>query len=122
MRTEDWAKAEEPALEAARLDPSSSSSLVRLSLCYENQREYVKAYDSLRKGMALMPPSEKRSLGPKLNRLREQADDMAANVVRKDPFVVLPHELVLRIMQFGLDDRRDFVSTAASCVKGGEKP
>lgn len=109
MRTEDWAKAQEPALQAARLDPFNSSSLVRLSLCYENQREYVKAYDSLRKGMALMPSTGRRSLVARLNRLREQADDMAANIIRKDPFMVLPHELVLRIMQFGLDDRRDLV-------------
>lgn len=56
-----------------------------------------------------MPASIKTSLGPKLARLREQSDDMMAGVVRTDPFDVLPLELIVHIMQIGLEDDRDLV-------------
>lgn len=109
IQIEDWSKARPPALKASQLEPFSSSSLLRLSLCYENEREYIKAYDHLLKGMSLMTPLERKSLSDKQARLREQSDDMAAHVVRKDPFEVLPLELVIHIMQIGMEARRDMV-------------
>lgn len=56
-----------------------------------------------------MNPYEKKSYSDKLARLHEQSEDMAANVVRKDPFEVLPLELVIHIMQIGLEESSDMV-------------
>jgi hypothetical protein len=109
MRTEDWSKARISAIKVAQLDPLNASSLLRLSLCYENERNYVKAYEYLRKGMSLSNPTERKSYASKVARLREQADDMAANVIRRDPFEVLPLELITHIMKIGMEDRRDLV-------------
>jgi hypothetical protein len=114
MRKSNWTKALDPALKATHLDPLNPASLIRLSVCYEHTREYVKAYDSLRSGMAMMPPSEKEMLADRLGRLRENARDMAANIVRRDPFDVMPLELIISIMKFGLMDHRDFVLNCSS--------
>jgi hypothetical protein len=56
-----------------------------------------------------MTPLERKALSDKQARLREQSDDMAAHVIRKDPFEVLPLELVIHIMQIGMEERRDMV-------------
>lgn len=118
MQNEEWRKARAPAVKAVQLEPFNPSSALLLSLCYENEREYVKAYDCFLKGMSLITPLERNSHSDKQARLREQAEDMAANVIRKDPFEVLPLELIIHIMKIGLRERRDlvlnctFVSTA----------
>jgi hypothetical protein len=114
IRGEEWSKAVAPAVKAVELEPFNSSSLFRLSLCYENGRQYVKAYDYFRQGVSLLTPYEKKSHAEKQARLREQSEEKAANVVRKDPFEVLPLELIIHIMQIGLDDhRRDLVLNCA---------
>lgn len=59
MKNEQWDKACLAALKAVELDPLQSSSALRLTTCYEMQREYVKAYEWLQRGLSLIPCAER---------------------------------------------------------------
>jgi hypothetical protein len=78
MGTEDWPNARDAATSAVELEPLQPLSLIRLSICYDNQREYVKAYDTLRKGVGLLPPADREPYKAKLEHLQEQRNDVAS--------------------------------------------
>jgi hypothetical protein len=109
MEIEDWPNAREAATSAVNLDPSQPLSLIRLSTCYNKDREYVKAYDALRKGVGLLPPVERAPYKAKLAHLLERRNDALANIPRVDPFERLPLEVIINIMQYGLIKDRHYV-------------
>lgn len=91
------------------MDPLCSSSLFRLSTCYEQERDYVNAYDYFRRATALLPLDQRAEHRAKFLRLKEQSDDIKSNIIRQDPLEVLPLEIVIEIMKHGLDTDRHFV-------------
>jgi hypothetical protein len=112
MRTKDWPKACPPALKAVRIDPLHFASHVRLSTCYFNEGDVVHAYETLRKAMALLPHVERGEYVPRLDGLRRQSEDFLLNAQRPDTdamISILPLEIMIAIMKFGLQEDRDFV-------------
>lgn len=107
---EDWPKARAAALKVVELDPFRSSSIIELATCYEKEKDYIKACEWLDRGVSLTPFTERQQHHlNKLARLREQAADMKANVFRVDPFDILPLEVIINIMPFGLEEGFYFV-------------
>lgn len=102
MKTEDWDKATESAITAYQLDPLQPSTLFRLATCYEQQRQYVKAYDCFCRAVTLSPVTERTPHLAKHARLKQQRDDEKANVFRGDPLAILPLEVVISIMRLAL--------------------
>lgn len=101
------------AAQAVRLDPLNSSYILRLSLAYEMERQYVKAYEWLKKGLALIPAAERQPHKARLARLADQAEDMKQNVFRGDPFDILPLEVIIAVMKFNLEDDLNSVIRAS---------
>jgi hypothetical protein len=85
-----------------QLDQLQPSTLFRLATCYEQQRQYVKAYDCFCRAVTLSPVTERTPHLAKLARLKEQRDDEKANVFRGDPIAILPLEVVISIMRLAL--------------------
>jgi hypothetical protein len=101
------------ANQAVHLDPLNSSYILRLSLAYEMERQYVKAYEWLKKGLAMIPAAERQPHKARLVRLADQAEDMKQNVFRGDPFDILPLEVIIAIMKFNLEDDLNSVIRAS---------
>jgi tetratricopeptide (TPR) repeat protein len=109
MRTGRWEEACVASLKAVELDPLQSSAALRLATCYEKERQYVKAYDWLQRGISLIPSVEREQAQlEKLAWLRRHAEDAKSNVRRVDPSL-LPKELFTIVMQYGLLEDRHFV-------------
>ncbi|KAJ9093206.1 hypothetical protein QFC21_006523 [Naganishia friedmannii] len=105
MTSERRSEARETLCEA----PLSSPLLLRLTTCYEQEKDYIKAYDTMERALQLTPDDERNPHTEHLKRLAEQARDMKANIFRGDPFEILPLEVVITIMRFGQDMKDDFV-------------
>jgi tetratricopeptide (TPR) repeat protein len=109
MQAEQWNKAREAAAKAVELDRLSTSSLFRLSSCYEAERNYESAFAAFTRAVGLLPSYEQAPHRIKLAQLKDQAADQKANVFRGDPFDILPLEIIIQIMRIGLDSNKNFV-------------
>lgn len=90
------------------LDPLSYAALFRLSNVYEQERDYVNALKHFELALSILPVFERSTHNGKLSRLKGQAEDARAHVIRVDPFT-LPHEVILLVMQNGREEEKDFV-------------
>lgn len=103
---EKWTQARETLCKA----PLNTQVLCRLSAAYEREKNYVKAFETLQFAHQLIPDdNERAAYAARLQRLSEQARDMKANVIREDPFEILPLEVVINIMQIGQGVKDDFI-------------
>jgi hypothetical protein len=101
MRLEQWTKAREAAFKGMELDPLNSANVLKLAVCYENEKQFIKAHDWYARGICFVPAMDRTpDQLAKLERLAELAKDQEENVVRKDPFDILPLELLIKIMQY----------------------
>ncbi|KAJ9102010.1 hypothetical protein QFC19_004935 [Naganishia cerealis] len=109
MRREAWSDAKEVALQVLKLLPFSESTLFQLSVCYERLEDFGNAYTSYARGVCLIPEEERGFYWSKLFRLKEQLDDQKVRLTSTDPFDILPLELLVEIMEFGLASDSKFV-------------
>lgn len=109
MKAEEWTKACEAAAKAVELEPLSTSSLIRLSTCHEEQRNYVSAFTYFSRAIAILPSYEQPLHRAKIARLAEQLADAKAKVFRGDPFDILPLEVIIEAMRIGLESDKNFV-------------
>ncbi|KAJ9111021.1 hypothetical protein QFC22_006617 [Naganishia vaughanmartiniae] len=109
---EKWSEARIAALAAVQLDPLCVTLLYRLSTCYEQERDYVHAYDYFRRATSLLPIDQRAEHKAKFLRLKEQSDDIKSNIIRRDPLEALPLEIVIAICKIGLEGDRNFVLKA----------
>lgn len=118
IQEDNWAEALSAAIALVNLNPLCPASLFRLVTCYEQHREFVKAYDCFCKAMSLTPHDQREALKAKRARLKEQSDDQKEKVFRGNPLEILPLEVVLSIMKMGLQDDRHFVLKCSWVGKG----
>lgn len=104
MKKANWPVALDNARKAAELEPFCPTVLFRLSALYGQEKQFVQAHIYYERALALLPVPEKLSYLAKLERLKEQSEDEKANIFRVDPFDILPLEVIINIMQFGLED------------------
>ncbi|KAJ9093183.1 hypothetical protein QFC21_006500 [Naganishia friedmannii] len=109
LKAEKWTEARQYAEKVVALVPFHSATLFQLSTCYEHEREFVKAHTTYKNAMAFLPSHEWPAHKAKLARLKEQSDDMQANIFRGDPLDILPLEVVLEIMFMGMEQDPYFV-------------
>lgn len=113
MQSEEWSIARETLQDALKLEPWSTPLLYRLSACYERERNYIEACDIMQRAMQLTPYDEREPYRLHFARLTERSKDMKGNTSREDPFDMLPLEVVLNIMEEGLEMDDDFVLRAS---------
>lgn len=104
MQRGEWTLSRETALCAAQLQPYDANILLRLSACYGQERDFINAHLYFERGCALLSAPERASYVAKLERLREQASDVKNNVYKEDPLDKLPPEIVINIIQLGLEE------------------
>lgn len=103
LKNEEWSCARETAVKAAQLEPLCPTILLRASACFGQEKDFVQAHAYYERALSLLPVSERVAYIAKLARLKEQSDDVKANVFREDPLDIFPLEVIINIMQFGLD-------------------
>lgn len=108
-RREDFSRARAAALELVRLDPLCASSIFGLVACYEKERDFASAYEWMKEAVSLTVLSERSLHNDKLRRLAQQVACMKDNAFRKDPFDILPLEVIVNIMNFGIQSDRDLL-------------
>lgn len=108
IKQEKWDDAKANAIKAAELQPFCLTTLFRLSACYEREQNYIETHLHYYRAVTLLPTSERSPYDVKLARLQEQSEEMREGVSRKDPFNILPLEIILNVMRFGLQSDPDF--------------
>ncbi|KAJ9118406.1 hypothetical protein QFC24_006235 [Naganishia onofrii] len=105
MQSGRWTEARQTLCQA----PLNPQLLFRLTTCYEQERDYIKAYNTMERAIQLTPDDERSPHAAHLKRLAEQARDMKENIFRGDPFEMLPLEVIINMMRMGQNMKDDFV-------------
>lgn len=113
MQGEKWTPAREAAVIAAELEPLNPNVLFRLSACYGQERDFVKAHEFCARALVLLSPAERVAHLEKFKRLQEQSKDVLDHVYREDPLDILPLEVMLNIFQFALTADNGIVMKAS---------
>jgi hypothetical protein len=74
-----------------------------MATCYKHEKQFIKAHTWYSRGIRFIPSMERlSSQREKLKCLAELAKDQEDKVVRKVPSDILPLELLIKVMQFGM--------------------
>jgi hypothetical protein len=108
----DLDSARDTALQATAINPLCPTDLFRLSSIYSHERDYANAHLYYERAVSVLPPSEQAAYTAKLARLKQHAADMTKGY-SADPFDVLPLEVLIQVLQFGLIQDPDFALRAS---------
>lgn len=86
---------------------------MRLAEALVREKQYVQAHLYFERALCFLPVPERAPYMNKLARIKEQAEDEKAHIYKEDPFDIFPLEVILRIMEIGLFDHRNFVLNAS---------
>ncbi|KAJ9111758.1 hypothetical protein QFC22_006417 [Naganishia vaughanmartiniae] len=118
MESEEWPQARQSLQQALDLAPFTTPLLFRLSTCFERERNYIEAHKVMECAIKLTPHDQRDFYELHFARLAERAKDMKENTYREDPFEMLPLEVVLNIMEIGLELDDNFVLRSSWVCQG----
>lgn len=112
MKIQAYPKASAAGRKAVQFEPLHPAWHGLLAQCYEKEKEYIKAYETMQRALSLVPPADRQRHQTHLVEFRARADAMKASLVT-DPFIRLPLNVITNLMQFGLEEDRHFVLVAS---------